>query len=219
MATRIIRGYRTISYVSAITLAGIPPLEFLAESYANAYEYIAELKGGRITTLPQSTLNRVRQRARIKLLAKWREWLLDPNQRRTGTGGEITRKIGQILEEWVSNRGKGLTFHVTQLITGHGCFSTYLRRIGREETEECWFCPHQHDSARHTLEECPNWDTHRNRLIDIMGPVLRTTTMIESLLIAERRDALVEFSESVMSSKERIERTRRGEQGAINDDA
>jgi len=39
MAQRVIRGYRTTSHAAVTALAGLPPLELLAEMYANIYRY------------------------------------------------------------------------------------------------------------------------------------------------------------------------------------
>lgn len=37
-----------------------------------------------------------------------------------------------MLERWVELKRRRTGFHLTQLLTGHGCFAVYLRQIGRE---------------------------------------------------------------------------------------
>lgn len=49
-----------------------------------------------------------------------------------------------------------VTFRLTQVFTGHGCFGVYLHRIGREPTMQCHHCEDQ-DSAQHMLTECRAW--------------------------------------------------------------
>ena len=34
-----------------------------------------------------------------------------------------------------------MTLHLTQVLTGHGCFRSYLKRIGVYESAECPTCP------------------------------------------------------------------------------
>src|SRR5436190_740793 len=49
---------------------------------------------------------------------------------------------------------------MTQVLSGHGCFREYLRRIGKEAPARCHHCPkgqREEDSARHTLLECVAW--------------------------------------------------------------
>lgn len=43
MAIRVIRGYRTVSYETAITLAGMTPFKVMAEAYAVAYSRVRDI--------------------------------------------------------------------------------------------------------------------------------------------------------------------------------
>lgn len=42
-------------------------------------------------------------------------------------------------------------------MTGHGCFSSYLHRIGKLTSPECWYCGSLVDDAFHTLFQCDAW--------------------------------------------------------------
>ncbi|XP_070529989.1 uncharacterized protein [Cardiocondyla obscurior] len=70
------------------------------------------------------------------------------------------------MEDWVDRCGwKGVTsFWTTQIITGHGCFSSYLHRIGKEASTACHHCDDGIDDAQHTLEVCPAWTEERQVL-------------------------------------------------------
>jgi hypothetical protein len=50
---------------------------------------------------------------------------------------------------------------MTQVLTGHGEFCEYLRRIQREVTSICHHCEEEEDTAQHTLEFCPAWEEPR----------------------------------------------------------
>lgn len=119
------------------------------------------------------------------------------------------KAICPIIEEWTESK-VGLPFHATQMLTGHGCFGRYLCRIGRESTKRCWHCDALDDTAEHTLERCPAWDTPRR----VLGTALDGDLSIGNSLKALARDdasrrAFLTFSREVMASKEESERARR----------
>ncbi|XP_011068801.1 PREDICTED: uncharacterized protein LOC105154779 [Acromyrmex echinatior] len=70
------------------------------------------------------------------------------------TGARIVKAILPCLEEWVDRGWGGLSFHATQVLTGHGCFEEYLCRIGKEPTTRYRHCDEDRDTAQHTLEAC-----------------------------------------------------------------
>ena len=56
-----------------------------------------------------------------------------------------------------------MTFHLTQVLTGHGCFRCYLKRIGVYESVECPTCPETDESVGHALFICPRFWEERER--------------------------------------------------------
>ncbi|XP_071574715.1 uncharacterized protein [Temnothorax nylanderi] len=142
VATRIARGYRTISHAAASTLAGLPPMELLAEKYAYVFWRTRELQRMGVP-MTGGVRAAVRREAATTLLAKWRAYLEDPGL----SGRRVVEAVRPCLEEWASRRGRGLTFHMSQVLTGYGCFGEYLCRIGREYTTQCHHCGEDMDSA------------------------------------------------------------------------
>lgn len=65
---------------------------------------------------------------------------------------------------WTGRGRWPATFHLTQVITGHGCIDHYLHRICRLPGPGCWYCPHGDDIAEHTVFACPRWDTERKEI-------------------------------------------------------
>jgi len=43
----------------------------------------------------------------------------------------------QIIDEWMGRRYGGINYHLTQLLTGHGCFNAYLQRMKKVESAMC----------------------------------------------------------------------------------
>ena len=56
-----------------------------------------------------------------------------------------------------------MTFHLTQALTGHGCFRNYLKRIGVYESAECPTCPETDEDVEHVLFVCPGFWEERER--------------------------------------------------------
>ncbi|XP_039303416.1 uncharacterized protein LOC120357319 [Solenopsis invicta] len=113
------------------------------------------------------------------------------------------------LEEWVDRPWGGLTYRLTQVLTGHGCFGEYLCRIEKEPTAQCHHCPAEVDSAQHTLEHCPAWEGLRGVLKDEIGEDLSLGAVIGKMVFRESSwKAVAFFCEQVMLQKEAAERER-----------
>ncbi|KMQ83328.1 reverse transcriptase [Lasius niger] len=107
-----------------------------------------------------------------------------------------------------------MSYHMTQVFTGHGCFSKFLHRIGKKEDTSCFFCGEE-DDAIHTIRDCPMWDPQRIDLKRKLG-LARDFTLgdiVES--IVGSRDlwsAFSAFVQEAMREKEeeekRLERER-----------
>jgi len=62
-----------------------------------------------------------------------------------------------------------LTFRMTQVLTGHGCFQYYLHRMGRATNPLCVQCGSAVDTAEHTLLDCVYWEPFRSRGAQAIG--------------------------------------------------
>lgn len=111
IALRVAICYHTVSYAAA-NVVRMPPLRLLAEERKSIY-LGADL---------------VEERARM--LGKWQAaW-------QTAHTGRWTHRLIGDVRSW-NNRPHGiLYFHVTRVITGHGCFRAYLFNHGIEESDE-----------------------------------------------------------------------------------
>ncbi|XP_076685998.1 uncharacterized protein LOC143378006, partial [Andrena cerasifolii] len=140
------------------------------------------------------------------MAARWLEWLALPEHRE----GRVVGALLPIMREWVGRRYGRLTFRLTQIITGVGCFGAYLCRIGREETSRCFSCDSgDEDTADHTLERCQEWIEDRRVLEAQLGPDLSLQTVVR-LMAADRAnwEAVSAFAETIMLEKEEAERER-----------
>ncbi|XP_077289984.1 uncharacterized protein LOC143913841 [Arctopsyche grandis] len=100
------------------------------------------------------------------------------------------------------------SFHLTRLLTEHGCFGKYLHRIKKEAETKCYHYEAEVDDAEHTLFVYPAWAEEREGMEEIGA------TSPENLgkKLIEKMDAWViidTFASTVMRKKEAHERERR----------
>lgn len=204
MAVRTIRGYRTVSFEAASLLAGSAPWDLEAGVLASLFTWREDVLVRGVFTAPRE-LRRKRSELRRELEAEWAARLVRPS-----AGHATIVAVSPIFEEWLERRHGALSFRLTQMLTGHGCFGAYLCRIGREETPGCHHCGDcSEDTAHHTLVECPAWDVERRDLVAAVDSDLSLSSMVMSMVQNERAwDAAASFCEAVLSAKEAAERER-----------
>lgn len=164
LATRIIKSYRTVAFDAATLLAGSPPIPLLAKRQQRLFVYMKELKAQNTLTI-ESELD-ARKTADLQLRA---EWLANLQRKSTKSGERVRKAIAPILDEWLSRRHGALSYHMTQIITGHGSFGSYLFRIGKATSALCTYRNQEEDTPDHTLITCPQWKQHRITLKEKVG--------------------------------------------------
>ncbi|XP_060871388.1 uncharacterized protein LOC132945631 [Metopolophium dirhodum] len=189
---RSICAYRTVSGTAANILSGMPPADLLAIERRALFD---ERKSGRTEDMPPHA----------KMIATWRKRI---NESQTGSW---TKLLIPDIESWCSRRHGYLDFHVTQLLSGHGCSGQYLNKIGKEECSKCHHCQNENDTAEHTLFECPAWDEDRRELASVsdLGVALNPGGIVPFMLSGPQGwEALATYARRVLSAKEIAERER-----------
>lgn len=196
-AIRTICGYRTLSHVASNVLAGLPPIQLLAREQEEAY--FIRRNTGRKATFAEKYISRTRT------LTEWNSQLL------TAKKGEWTRVLIKDLASWCNRRHGQMTYRLTQMLSGHGCFGTYLNRIRKETDTRCHHCGAEVDDAKHTLFECEAWLEERKEVSAALGTFDPDTLVERMTTDAKRWETVIMFAEKVMRMKEEHERARRGE--------
>lgn len=184
---RVISAYRTISEAAALVLSTSPPVDLLAEERRLRYEGTA------------------RTQARELVMRKWQtRW-------DEADGGRWTHRLIGNLLPWCNRKHGDLCYHLTQLLTGHGCFGAFLNKIGKEATTACHHCPHDHDDAEHTTFHCEAWSKEREDLrVTLNIDQVTVDGMIPSMLSSTQAWlAWTGFAVTVLRNKEDAERMRR----------
>ena len=73
------------------------------------------------------------------------------------TKPEINSVLGNAPKKYVAR--------YFQLKVGYGAGRTYLARIGRIETPECWWCREPVQSVEHLYTRCRRWRRKRRKLV------------------------------------------------------
>jgi len=203
IALRTCAAYRSVSWDSATLLSRLVPFELLAMERARIYwRWQDAREAGEASP---DVLREIRIEERTITQRQWVLLLSRPG----AAGVRLRDALLPHIEQWMSRSWGGLTFRITQLLTGHGCFGTFLLRIQKSEVATCAFCGLGDDSPDHTMAECPAWFDERCTLMGAIGPDLSLTNVIKE--ISSNRGAWMAFSkfaEDVMRQKEDAERVR-----------
>ena len=146
MLLRVCCAYRTVSGEALCVLAGVPPLDLLAEERLQEWKRRKNERVRESSLAPSITC---KEKARKDLMQAWCErW-------RQTEKAAWTRRLIPNLTEWVG-RGHGEVNHYTsQVLTGHGSFGAYLKRIGKIECLVCWCCEEEvEEDAELAIFDC-----------------------------------------------------------------
>lgn len=163
-AIRVIAGYRTMSVTAAGILAGVPPIDLLAEGHAQAYKWRCK---DRDNEWEEWGPEEIRSRMMNNIYREWETRIgqnEDRGQARSRTSARIRRAFMGQIKNWKERNHGTVDYWMTQIFTGHGHFTEFVNRIGKDPLCECYHCGAVKDMAEHTLEVCPAWEIHRRNL-------------------------------------------------------
>lgn len=180
MTLGITRAYRTTSTAALQVLAGVIPIDFLILERSNNF--------GR------SENERLQERE--ETLDKW-----DERWSRTDTGS-WTRKLIPKIKHWVTREHGDLTYHMTQILSGHGNFTAYLHRFKIKTNPRCRYCDAV-DSAEHTMFQCTRWTQNRSDAQNKTGATLTVENLVPTMLKSEGNWTIISATmSSIMKQKE-----------------
>ncbi|KAL4131252.1 hypothetical protein QTP88_008590 [Uroleucon formosanum] len=190
---RCICAYRTVSKAATNVIASTPPADLLA------VERMAAFDRRRAPTAP--TAGDV---PRTKTMEAWQErWS-------TEESGSWTRRLIPDVRPWCA-RSHGLVtnFHLTQFLSGHGCFGQYLHRFRKSDNPRCVDCRAPTDDAEHAFFECDRWWRRRMELkATINGPFTPETVVGKMMESRSNWTAVERFVKEVLTKREAEERER-----------
>jgi hypothetical protein len=137
-------------------------------------------------------------------------WTRNINSLTDRTAVRLREAMKHVLKNWYTRIHGRMTFHATQMLSGHGCFNEYLYRLARKlPNSKCSFCEDPSDTADHTLFHCAAWERDRDCLFNALGRCDSLRDVLEAILSSrDKWTALITFCTDVMSQKEEKDRQR-----------
>lgn len=187
-ALRTISAYRTVSEPAALLIAGTVPIDLVAHKRKRVFQRRGE---DRKVVEPQEN---------TRMIHEWMERL-----NRDGRGS-WTRKIIHDPEKWLERKHGEVNYYLTQFLSGHGYFRSFLKNIGKAENSKCTYCESNKENAHHTFFMCSRWDRERAKLT---SEVLAEWTPDSALSIMIKNkgnwNAVDSFVKKVLITKKREE--------------
>lgn len=175
-ALRVCSAYRTVSKEAVLVLASMLPLKQLIAAR------MAQAEGQ-----PRS----------LSLENALRQWQLRWNDSATGSW---TRRLIPDIGPWLGRRHGLVDFHLTQVLSGHGCFGAYLCRMGLRTDALCEVCDVD-DTAEHTFFLCTRWEAQRAQCYSCVG-TLTPDTLVPTMLRGQMEwSAIQRFCKVALSLK------------------
>ncbi|KAJ8929714.1 hypothetical protein NQ314_017575 [Rhamnusium bicolor] len=105
-------------------------------------------------------------------------------QQRTAPGkGAWTRRIIRNIGTWIAREHGEVNYYLTQALTGHGIFNTFLYAIGKANNEECKYCGTM-DTPDHAIFECGHFAADRAPALE-GGNTITQDNLIERMLTSK----------------------------------
>lgn len=162
-ALRVCCAFRTVSDDAAFVIAGLLPVDLQARES----EYATDSVGN----------DGARDERRRVSVAKWQaRWTASDK-------GRWTYRLIPDIKYWF-DRGHGdLNFYLTQMLSGHGCFKSYLYRYGHERDPFCPKCDgNVEEDAEHVFFVCPRFHDGRTNLNGLVGCSVEPTNLVRIML-------------------------------------
>jgi len=116
------------------------------------------------------------------------------------------------VKKWVSRPHGELTYSLTQVLSGHGCFRKYLYKVNYEDAPDCPTCAGVEEDAEHAFFECPRFVSRvaRNIVEDQLDTRLTPENLVEQMLSSEAAWKVIGvYVVLVMKEFRRVERERK----------
>lgn len=192
-AIRVSRAYKTVSSEALMVIGRCIPWEIklkLRRNIRNRTEQCEDFEN--------------------KCMEKWQQkWRASSTNK-----GKWTKSIIKDINSWYNRPHGELTYEMTQALTGHGCFQSYLYKIKKKLSPTCVHCDAgEDDDVEHTLFHCSKFRDKRTELTSFLNSDLNKDTFIENLLKnSESWDKINAFIVQVITEKEKYDRAwQRGE--------
>ena len=136
-----------MSTIAAEVISGCPPFRLKAEEAVNVFNGMDKAI------------------AKEMAFAKWQERWVNENQDKASW----TRRLIPDVRRWCERRHGEVNFFLTQFLSGHGNFGSYLKRFKLKDTDRCSYC-NEEDTPEHIVFRCQRFNAERESSIGVVEP-------------------------------------------------
>ena len=195
-ALRVARAFRTVSYDAVCVIAGMPPIELMAQERARIYR---RKRDG-------CTLKSVyTKEEKDETMAQWqRQWV-------SSSSGRWTFRLIPDVAMWAQRKHGEVDHYLTQMLTGHGCFRSYQLRFRLDDDSSCPTCTPLVEDVEHVFFHCPRFLVERKELHRLLQEVVTPETIVNRMLVSRDHWNAVATYAAMITRKLRLEeQLRRG---------
>lgn len=98
------------------------------------------------------------------------------------------------VKQWVLRKFEDSNFHITLMLTSHGCFSEYLHKFKKLNDPKCVDSVANSNDDEHTLFQCDRWWRHRREFEVTLGSLIEAETIVCRPVVYARDDGGIERS-------------------------
>ena len=207
--TRTSTACRTVSLMALCVLTGRMPIDIKTGMWREVYvRKERDRKDPTIRGNKQLLAAREREYRKVALVQATDEWQSKWEEVPETCWTRARIPAVDTFSETGNKTPHIVDFHTAQLLTGHGAFQAYKKRIAKALDDRCQSCGEDlADDAEHTIMICTAYDEERRDLERIIGTGFDRTNLISRIVKTEETwNAFRKFSASVMRDKEEKER-------------
>jgi len=149
---RVARAFRTVRYETATLLAGLTPICLLVDEDARALD----------CTDTRANIRKQERQATIQ--ERQQQWDAEAN---TSRHTRWAHRVLPNISDWQSRKHGDVSFHLCQVLSGHGFFRDYLGRNGFTSSPDCQWCSGVPETAEHAVFECPRFAEVRQQPLGV----------------------------------------------------
>lgn len=193
-ALRVCCAFRTVSDEAAFVIAGMIPIDILAREAG----HISASRG-----LPDSSsaISDAKENSITEWQARWSN----------SAKGRWTHTLIPDIGTWYSRKHGYVNYYLTQFLSGHGCFRSYLYRFGRDSSPFCPYCIGIMEDPEHVFFVCPRFSLERANMERLVGSSVCPDNIVQIMLTSLGNwEHVCEFVKLVLVELRREEEIRKG---------
>lgn len=193
-ALRTISGFRTISDEAAFVLAGMIPIDLLADEMSRIYNR-------RRSNADNSLVNIkwIKSEEREITMVRWQ------NRWDISSKGRWTNILIPLIDAWINRSHGTCNYNLTQFLSGHGGYRKFLHKFGHASSALCPNCAQTEEDAGHVIFNCQRFEEGRT------GPQ-DPSSIVDYMLCSEKNwENICKYVTAVNTELRRLESIRRSE--------